>query len=142
MRIYYKKKFWAGVGALLLGLALPGTCLFVGWERFDLKDGVLTVLLILCGVSGILRSLDREKAREDKDEDRDERERYNTCRSRALTFRVLYWLNFAILAACLVGWGLTDKAVYIQTALPCMVLLLIVGWITRIAGDFYYEFKG
>ena len=31
MRIYYKKKFWAGVGALLLGLALPGTCLFVGW---------------------------------------------------------------------------------------------------------------
>ena len=42
MRIYYKKKFWAGVGALLLGLALPGTCLFVGWERFDLKDAVLT----------------------------------------------------------------------------------------------------
>ena len=40
MRIYYKKKFWAGVGALLLGLALPGTCLFVGWERFDLKDAV------------------------------------------------------------------------------------------------------
>ena len=141
MKIYYKKKFWASVGSLLLGLALPGTCLFVGWERFDLKDGVLTVLLILCGVSGILRSLDREKAREDKDEDRDERDRYNTCRSRALTFRVLYWLNFAILAVCLVGWGLTDKAAYIQTALPCMVLL-IVGWNTRIARDFYYEFKG
>ena len=141
MRIYYKKKFWAGVGALLLGLALPGTCLFVGWERFDLKDAVLTTFMVLSGISGILRSLDREKAREDKDEDRDERDRYNTCRSRTLTFRVLYWLNFAILAVCLVGWGLTDKAAYIQTALPCMVLL-IVGWITRIAGDFYYEFKG
>ena len=141
MKIYYKKKFWASVGSLLLGLALPGTCLFVGWERFDLKDCVLTVLLLLCGASGILRSLDREKAREDKDADRDERDRYNACRSRALTFRVLYWLNFAILAACLIGWGLTDKAAYIQTALPCMVLL-IVGWITRIAGDFYYEFKG
>ena len=141
MKIYYKKKFWASVGSLLLGLALPGTCLFVGWERFDLKDGVLTVLLILCGVSGILRSLDREKAREDKDEDRDERDRYNTCRSRALTFRVLYWLNFAILAACIIGWGLTDQQVYIQTALPCMVLL-IVGWITRIVSDFYYEFRG
>ncbi len=73
MKIYYKKKFWASVGSLLLGLALPGTCLFVGWERFDLKDAVLTVLMILCGVSGILRSLDREKARQDKDEDRDER---------------------------------------------------------------------
>ena len=31
MKTYYKKKFWASVGALLLGLALPGTCLFVGW---------------------------------------------------------------------------------------------------------------
>ena len=141
MKIYYKKKFWASVGSLLLGLALPGTCLFVGWERFDLKDAVLTMFMVLSGISGILRSLDREKAREDKDEDRDERDRYNTCRSRALTFRVLYWLNFAILAVCLVGWGLTDKAAYIQTAVPCMVLF-IVGWITRIASDFYYEFKG
>ena len=141
MKIYYKKKFWASVGSLVLGLALPGTCLFVGWERFDLRDGVLTVLLLLCGVSGILRSLDREKARQDKDADRDERDRYNTCRSRALSFRVLYWLNFAILAACLIGWGMTGKAVYIQTALPCMVLF-IAGWVTRIAGDFYYEFRG
>ena len=106
MKIYYKKKFWASVGSLVLGLALPGTCLFV-----------------------------------DRDEDRDERSRYNTLRGRALTFRVLYGLNFAILAACLIGWGLTDKAAYIQTALPCMVLF-IAGWITRIAGDFYYEFKG
>ena len=141
MKIYYKKKFWASLGSLVLGLALPGTCLFVGWERFDLKDGVLTVLLLLCGISGILRSLDREKSQQDRDEDRDERTRYNTYRSRALTFRVLYWVNFAILVGCIVGWGLTDKAAYIQTALPCMVLL-IVGWLTRIASDCYYEFKG
>ena len=141
MKIYYKKKFWASVGSLVLGLALPGTCLFVGWERFDLKDGVLTVLLILCGVSGILRSLAREKARQDKDEDRDERDRYHRYRGRALTFQVLFGLNFAMLAGCLIGYGLTDQAAYIQTALPCMVTF-IVGWITRIAGDFYYEFKG
>ena len=62
MKIYYKKKFWAGVGALLLGLALPVTCLFMGWERFDLKDAVLMVLMILGGASAILRSLDRETA--------------------------------------------------------------------------------
>ena len=141
MRIYYKKKFWAGVGALLLGLALPGTCLFVGWERFDLKDAVLTTFMVLSGISGILRSLDREKARQDRDEDRDERNRFNTLQGRALAFRVLYGLNLVILAACIIGWGLTEKQAYIQTALPCMVLF-IVGWITRIASDFYYEFKG
>ena len=142
MKIYYKKKFWASVGSLVLGLALPGTCLFVGWERFDLKDGILTILLILCGVSGILRSLDREKSRQDRDEDRDERSRYNTLRGRALTFQVLYGLNFAMLAGCFIGWWRSgEQEVYIQTALPCMVLL-IVGWITRIVSDFYYEFKG
>ena len=142
MKIYYKKKFWAGVGALLLGLALPGTCLFVGWETFDWKDAVLTVLMVLGGASAILRSLDRETARQDRDADRDERDRYNRCRGRALTFRVLFWLNFIMLAGCFIGWWKSgEQEVYIQTALPCMVLF-IAGWITRIAGDFYYEFKG
>ena len=141
MKIYYKKKFWAGVGALLLGLALPGTCLFVGWERFDWKDAVLTVLMLLGGASAILRSLDRETAWQDKEADRDERDRYNRFRGQALAFRVLFGLNFAILAGCLIGYGLTEEAAYIQTGLPCMVLF-IVGWITRIAGDFYYEFRG
>ena len=78
----------------------------------------------------------------DRDEDRDERTRYNTYRSRALTFRVLFCLNFVILAGCFIGWWRSgEQEVYIQTAVPCMVLF-IVGWITRIASDFYYEFKG
>ena len=78
----------------------------------------------------------------DRDEDRDERTRYNTYRSRALTFRVLFCLNFVILAGCFIGWWQSgEQEVYIQTAVPCMVLF-IVGWITRIASDFYYEFKG
>ena len=142
MKIYYKKKFWAGVGALLLGLALPGTCLFVGWERYDLKDAVLTVLMVLGGTSAILRSLDRETARQDRDADRDERDRYNRCRGRALTFRVLFWLNFIMLAGCFIGWWKSgEQEVYIQTALPCMVLF-IVGWVTRIVSDLYYECKG
>ena len=137
MRIYYKKKFWAGVGALLLGLAL-----FLVRFLLDGGDAVLTMFMVLSGISGILRSLDREKARQDRDEDRDERTRYNTYRSRALTFRVLFCLNFAILAGCFIGWWRSgEQEVYIQTAVPCMVLF-IVGWITRIASDFYYEFKG
>ena len=142
MKIYYKKKFWAGVGALLLGLALPGTCLFVGWETFDWKDAVLTVLMVLGGASAILRSLDRMTARQDRDADRDERDRYNRCRGRALTFRVLFWLNFIMLAGCFIGWWKSgEQEVYIQTALPCMVLF-IVGWVTRIVSDLYYECKG
>ena len=142
MKIYYKKKFWAGVGALLLGLALPGTCLFVGWETFDWKDAVLTVLMVLGGASAILRSLDRETARLVRDADRAERVRYSSCRGRALSFRVLFWLNFIMLAGCFIGWWKSgEQEVYIQTALPCMVLF-IVGWVTRIVSDLYYECKG
>lgn len=69
-------------GSSAAGPGPAGTCLFVGWERFDLKDAVLTTFMVLSGISGILRSLDREKARQDRDEDRDERTRYNTYRSR------------------------------------------------------------
>lgn len=55
---------------------------------------------------------------------------------------MLFCLNFVILAGCFIGWWRSgEQEVYIQTAVPCMVLF-IVGWVTRIASDFYYEFKG
>ena len=66
---------------------------------------MLTVLMVLGGTSAILRSLDRETARQDRDADRDERDRYNRCRGRALAFQVLFGLNFAMLAGCLIGYG-------------------------------------
>ena len=84
MKIYYKKRFYSGLFSLLLGLANPVTCLLRGWERFDWKDGILCVLLILTGLSWILRSLDREKAREDRDEDRDERNHWIELRRKAI----------------------------------------------------------
>lgn len=105
--------------------------MFVGWERFDLKDAVLTTFMVLSGISGILRSLDREKARQDRDEDRGRAHPVQHVPQPALTFRVLLCLNFVILAGCFIGWWRSgEQEVYIQTAVPCMVLF-IVGWITR-----------
>ena len=49
-KIYNRKGFYSGVLELALGLALPLTCAVKGWERFDIKDGVLTVLLVLLGI--------------------------------------------------------------------------------------------
>lgn len=63
-------------------MALPVTCLIRGWERFSVKDGVLTVLLVLTGISMVLRSLDREKSQEDRREERDERNRWIELRTR------------------------------------------------------------
>ncbi len=63
-------------------MALPVPCLIRGWERFSVKDGVLTVLLVLTGISMVLRSLDREKSQEDRREERDERNRWIELRTR------------------------------------------------------------
>ena len=140
MKIYYKKKFWASLGSLVLGLALPGTCLFVGWERFDLKDGVLTVLLLLCGISGILRSLDREKSRQDRDEDRDERNHWIELRSKATSYRVMFWMNAAWMIGCILGYTMAKDEIYIQMGLPCMVLWIAAG-AARLVSELYYEQK-
>ena len=94
-KIYNRKGFFGGVLELALGLALPLTCAVKGWEHFELKDGILTVLLILLGIGTVLRSLNQEMSQEDWVEDHDERRRWIALRSQALCYRVLWWLLVA-----------------------------------------------
>ena len=140
MKIYYKKRFYSGLFSLLLGLANPVTCLLRGWERFDWKDGILCVLLILTGLSWFLRSLDREKAREDRDEDRDERNHWIELRSKATSYRVMFWMNAAWMIGCILGYTVAKDEIYIQMGLPCMVLWIAAG-AARLVSELYYEQK-
>lgn len=137
-KIYHKKNFRSGLGLLVLGVALPVTCLIREWERFSVKDGVLTVLLILTGVGVILRSLDREKSREDRREERDERNRWIELRSQAVCYRVLWWLVVAGLLACGVGYGVMKEDVYLGLFSACLVLYLaaLVSWLVS---KLYFE---
>lgn len=116
------------------------TCLLRGWERFDWKDGILCVLLILTGLSWILRSLDREKAREDRDEDRDERNHWIELRSKATSYRVMFWMNAAWMIGCILGYTVAKDEIYIQMGLPCMVLWIAAG-AARLVSELYYEQK-
>ena len=111
-KIYNRKGFFGGVLELALGLALPLTCAVKGWERFDIKDGVLTVLLVLLGIGMILRSFHKEQSQEDWVEDHDERRRWVQLRSQALCYRVLWWLLAAGMAGSAVGYGITDDQLY------------------------------
>jgi hypothetical protein len=140
-KIYYKKKFYNGLFALLLGLANPVTCLFRGWDRFDWKDGILCALLVLTGLGWILRSLDREKAREDRDEDRDERSRWIDLRSQALCYRVGSWLVVLGIVGCSVGYGVTGEMAWVHMALPLLGIYL-TALAVRLAGWFHYENRG
>ena len=140
MKIYYKKRFYSGLGSFLLGLALPVTCLIKGWERFEVKDAFLTGVLVFIGLSEIGKSLNREKARRARDEDRDERDRWIDLRSKAVSYQVLLWLDVAGLLRCLVGDAMTHDPQYIQMAVPYMLLLIAAG-VTRLVSEIYYEVK-
>lgn len=137
-KIYHKKNFCSGLGLLALGAGLPMICLIRGWERFSVKDGVLTVLLVLTGLSMVLRSLDREKSREDRREERDERNRWIELRSQAACYRVLWWLVMAGLWGCGIGYGVTKDEVCLGMFFACMVLYLVT-LVSRLVSDLYYE---
>ena len=137
-KIYNRKGFCSGVLELALGLALPLTCAVKGWERFDVKDGVLTVLLVLLGSGMILRSLNKEQSQEDWVEDHDERRRWVQLRSQALCCWVLWWLLAAGMTGSAVGYGITNEQLYIGIFLGCLVLYMAILAV-RLAGWWYYE---
>ncbi len=137
-KIYHKKNFRSGLSLLILGVALPVTCLIRGWERFSVKDGVLTVLLVLTGIGMVLRSLDREKSQEDRREERDERNRWIELRSQAVSYRVLWWLVMAGLWSCGIGYGMTKDAVCLGMFFACLVAYL-VSLVSRLVSNLYFE---
>ena len=137
-KIYNRKGFFGGVLELALGLALPLTCAVKGWEHFELKDGILTVLLILLGIGTVLRSLNQEMSQEDWVEDHDERRRWVQLRSQALCYRVLWWLLVAGFVGCAIGYGISKHPAYIHMATP-LLLLYLAAMAVRLAGWWYYE---
>ena len=141
MKIFYKRTFFSGLGSLLLGLALPVTNLLRGWSGLELKEWVLSVLLILIGISGIARSMNREKAREDRDEDRDERNHWIRIHSQTVGYRVMLWVSAAELICCILGHALTQQEIYMNMAIPCIFTLAAAG-IARLVSALYYERKG
>lgn len=140
-RIYYKKNFYGGLAVLALGLLNPLTCLWRGWERFGLKDGLIALFLVLTGLSMLLRSLDREAARADRTEDQDERSRWIELRSRAACYRAGFWLVLAGMAGCVAGYGLTENPAFVHMMLPLLALYLAAG-LARLATLLHFERRG
>lgn len=140
-KIYYKKNFYGGLATVVLGLLNPLTCLWRGWERFGLKDGLLALFLVLTGLSMLLRSLDREAALADRTEDRDERARWVDLRSRAACGRVGFWLVLGGIAVCLLGYTVTGDRAFVHMAAPLFLLYIAAGAV-RLGTILYYENHG
>lgn len=138
-KISYKKNFYGGLLLLAIGLAHPLLCLLrMDWGDFGWKDGLIAGFLVLTGCSMVLRSLDPKTARADRDEDRDERNRWIELRSRALCCRVLFWLILAGFAGCAVGYGISGDEVYIHMATP-LLLLYLAALLLRLISWIYFE---
>ena len=109
MKIYNKKGWVLGMGEILLGTV--GVCIYVqtGFQTFDWKAGTLLILLFSFGVSGIVRSCSKEASREDRITQRDERNQYIALRCRAKTMEIMTYFLFAMVAGCMIGYGMTQR---------------------------------
>lgn len=106
MKIYNGKYFVMGLLLTLLGAALLAVEL---WKGFDVKGTAIMVLCLFFGVGVMLRSMSRERSREDKVAERDERNRCVTVRARSAAFLWSQGCCFLLLLLSLLGRGLLGE---------------------------------
>ena len=135
MKIYHKKNFAAGL--LMLGL---GVCCLVYVMRAEIIDlgwvNVMAVSLI-GGAACVVRSLSREKARSDRVEELDERNRANLQKSKSLAFDMISWGGLAA-APVLTLWDRGNHGPCIYAALG-LFFASALGFIAQGLARLYLE---
>ncbi len=136
MKIYHKKNFKLGLWSLLLAALLLAAGLWRG--NFDWKDGVLCALLAFLGGGNLIRSLSREKSREDKMEELDERNRLVKLKAQSQAYHVSQFV-FLCGASALCSWGKWEGSMLCVG----VGLGLMAAFIFALAADFvtwvYYD---
>ena len=94
MKIYHKKNFAVGLGLSLLGAANLGLMVWKGWQ---VRETITALLCLLLGIGSLLRSLSRDRAREDILEERDERNRLVALKYRSSALRLTQGMSFVLM---------------------------------------------
>lgn len=135
MKIYHKKNFIDGVCFCLLG-----TALMITWfiKEFSTKNMVLAIIAFFLGISGVVRSLSKQYAKEDILKEKDERNQFVNLKSKAKALQLIQ--NFAIiLGTFLIIYGAIIKENIVLGVGVTFSFLWIISLICEICTYFYYE---
>ncbi len=122
MKIYHKKNFAAGLLALAAG---TGILLYSLWNGFSLYNLLWTGNFFWLGCKALEHSLSRELTHEDLVNERDERNRLLSMRSKSLTLSITQY------AAGITGIILASIAKWVEyeTPLTYIGLSLMLVWL-------------
>ncbi|MEY9976242.1 DUF2178 domain-containing protein [Lysinibacillus sp. RC79] len=140
MKVYNKKGFvwgvmWTilGVWTLVLDIIEPNDFL-----PGQIKNVLLSVLLIAIGISGFIRAFSRKATQKDLVEEQDERNRLIMLKSKARTLDILFWCLIVIMIGGLVGYIITKNIAW-GFIFIVPGLLISFYWIAYLITLVYYE---
>ncbi len=140
MKIYNKKGFVLGViwtflavWNIILDFSSPDSNSLV-----QIKDSILSVFLLLLGITSFFRAFSKKATREDIIEQRDERNRLINYKSKSRMLDIAYSVLFVFMVCGMIGFKTTANMVWFAVfIIPGFLLGLFL--IVEIFVKLYYE---
>ena len=140
MKIYNKKGFFSGLVSAALGIALLAAGWHTGFERFDLKDAFLVVVLLLIGIVQAVRSFSRALSKEDIISDLDERNTLVKFKSRSRAFGITQGVCLVLAVVFILLGAYHDYDGMTGIGLG-FAFAISVSFFSELFSYFYYESK-
>jgi hypothetical protein len=117
VKIYNKKGLFLGALWTLLGVCFFSINIFSPEDFFakQVKGIVVSVVLILMGVSEFARAFSKEATQNDRIEKHDERNNLLKLKTKTLTLNILYGCLVFVIVVGLTAYGLTSNTALIST---------------------------
>ncbi|EHQ89849.1 hypothetical protein [Desulfosporosinus youngiae] len=135
MEIYNRRKFAFGVVFLFLGLS----SLILGFLKgFDVKQVIQTILALLIGASEIYRSVNREAAKHENIEAKDERNHLIKLTSKSRAFDLTQVIIIVLMFLFLIMGKQSGEQVFVAIGVT-FAFAYSVSMLSEIFSGIYYE---
>lgn len=138
MRIYNKKLFWSGAFMMVLGLINLITSIMT--KALDISYIFLIAALMIMGFASIMRSTSRRRAREDKREELDERNRLIELKSKSKSFQLTHSISFIAMLTFIIMGKMSGYEGFLAVGVG-LAFSLVISMFTEFFTYMYYESK-